>query len=260
MWDPSAYLHFTDYRERPFSDLLARVGAQSPRRVVDVGCGPGTLTPVLAQRWPDAAVEAFDSSQEMVAAAREHGVDATVGDVHTWTPGADVDVVVCNAVLQWVPEHLDVLTRWAQSLGSGAWLAVQVPGNFREPSHALTRELAGQPQWRNQLDGVLRGSDAVHEPQQYVERLVEFGCTVDAWESTYLQRLPGTDPVLRWITGTALRPVRTVLGDADWALFTEQLAPMLREAYPESALAGESGGGAWMPFRRLFVVAQIGAH
>lgn len=259
MWDPRAYLQFADYRERPFHELLARVGASEPRRVVDAGCGPATLTPVLAQRWPDATVEAFDSSPEMVAAARGRGVAATVGDVGSWSPGAEVDVVVANAVLQWVPEHLEVLARWARVLPDGAWLAVQVPGNFKAPSHALTRELAGRPQWREELDGVLRGGDAVGEPQGYADRLLELGCTVDAWESTYLQRLSGNDPVLQWITGTALRPVRAALSDTDWELFVTQLAPMLREAYPESTLAGEADSGAWMPFRRIFVVAQVGA-
>ena len=257
MWDPSAYLLFADHRERPFHELLARVGAADPRRVVDAGCGPGTLTPVLGQRWPDAAVQAFDSSPEMVAAARERGVDATVADVATWRPDQDVDVVLGNAVLQWVPGHLEVLERWARTLRSGAWLAVQVPGNFREPSHALTRELAGRPHWRQQLDGVLRGADAVHEPQHYAERLVAQGCTVDAWESTYLQRLPGHNPVLQWITGTALRPVRAALDDTEWAQFTAELAPMLRDAHPDSTLRGETDGGAWMPFRRIFVVAHI---
>jgi len=257
MWDPDTYLRFADQRERPFHELLARVGASAPRRVVDVGCGPGTLTPVLGQRWPDAAVQAFDSSPEMVDAARERGVDATVADVATWRPGRDVDVLLCNAVLQWVPGHLELMARWARTLRSGAWLAVQVPGNFREPSHALTRELARRPQWRQQLDGVLRGADAVHEPQHYAKRLVAQGCAVDVWESTYLQRLPGPDPVLQWIIGTALRPVCAALNDTDWALFNTQLAPMLREAYPESTLTGEIEGGAWMPFRRIFVVAHV---
>lgn len=255
MWDPNAYLDFADQRERPFHELLARVGAGSPRRVVDAGCGPGTLTPVLTQRWPDAAVDAFDSSPEMVAAARDRGVRASQADVATWTPGPDVDVVIANAVLQWVPDHSAVLARWAQTLTPGAWIAVQMPGNFRAPSHALTRELAGQPQWKHRLDGVLRGPDAVDEPRDYAERLLSLGCTVDAWESTYLQRLSGPDPVLRWITGTALRPVRARLDDSEWATFTAELAPLLREAYPESTVAGERG--AWMPFRRIFVLAQV---
>src|SRR4051794_183550 len=103
MWNPDVYLAHADHRGRPFFDLLSRVGAEKPRRVVDLGCGPGNLTVTLAQRWPDAVIEAWDSSPEMVDAARERGVDAHVGDVRTWTPGPDTDVVVTNATCSGCP-------------------------------------------------------------------------------------------------------------------------------------------------------------
>src|SRR5437016_5421725 len=112
MWDPSVYLAFADQRGRPFHDLIARIGADDPRRVVDLGCGPGNYTELLAARWPGAIVEALDSSPEMVAAARERGLVARVGDVTDWKPEPDTDVVVSNAVLQWVPGHADLLRRW----------------------------------------------------------------------------------------------------------------------------------------------------
>src|SRR5688500_18218232 len=112
MWDPGQYLAFADHRSRPFHELVARVGATSPRRVVDLGCGPGNLTESLAARWPSAVVEALDSSPEMVAEARARGVDARVGDVASWEPAPDTDVVVTNAVLQWVPGHEDLLRGW----------------------------------------------------------------------------------------------------------------------------------------------------
>ncbi len=85
MWNPDVYLAFADHRGRPFYDLLSRVRAESPRRVVDLGCGPGNLTATLSERWPDAVIEAVDSSQEMVEAARARGLDASVGET------ADVD-------------------------------------------------------------------------------------------------------------------------------------------------------------------------
>ncbi len=116
MWNPDVYLTFADQRGRPFFDLLSRVGAEDPRRVVDLGCGPGNLTVTLSERWPDAAIEAWDSSPEMVESARERGVDAQVGDVRSWEPKPDTDVVISNATLQWVPEHAELLVRWAGAL------------------------------------------------------------------------------------------------------------------------------------------------
>ncbi|MGO4775498.1 trans-aconitate 2-methyltransferase, partial [Lysobacter sp. 2RAB21] len=209
MWDPGKYLDFADLRGRPFFDLTARIGIERPRRVVDLGCGPGNLTLALARRWPEAQLEASDNSPEMVEAARKAGIAAELIDVREWTPKADTDVVISNAVLQWVPEHRQLLERWVRELPPGAWIAIQVPGNFDAPSHVLTRELAASAAWAERLREVgLREDDAVDSPKQYAERLAALGCMVDAWETSYVQRLSGDNAVLEWITGTALRPVK----------------------------------------------------
>src|SRR5699024_152629 len=112
----TAYLSFQDERTRPARELLSRVPVVQPRRVVDAGCGAGTVTPLLRGRWPEALVEAFDSAAEMVDEARAQGVHAHVRDVRGWRPGADMDVVFCNAVLHWVPEHLGLLRSWRDLL------------------------------------------------------------------------------------------------------------------------------------------------
>jgi trans-aconitate 2-methyltransferase len=248
-WDPTLYLSFDDHRARPFHDLLARVGATAPRQVVDLGCGPGHLTGLLTARWPGAAVSAVDSSPDMVAAARERGVDARQVDVVDWMPGPDTDVVVTNAVLQWVPSHLRLLPRWLAALPPGAWFALQVPGNFGAPSHVLVRELLDEPRWRGLAD--VRGADAVPEPGGYADLLADAGADADVWETTYLQRLTGPDPVLGWISGSALRPVRDALSDEDYAAFRTELAPRLLAAYP-----ARPDGSTWFPFRRIFAVAH----
>ena len=245
-WDPDLYLDFDDLRARPFADLLARVGAHAPRHVVDAGCGPGHLTAGLARRWPQARVSAFDSSPDMVAAARARGVDAAQADVSTWTPAPDVDVVVTNAVLHWVPTHRALLRQWVRALSDGGWLAMQVPGNFTAPSHVLAREVA------DRFGVPLRDAATVAEPADYADDLTGAGASAaDVWETTYLQRLTGEDPVLHWIAGTALRPVRDALDDETYAAYTAELAPRLREAYP----AGPDGA-TWFPFRRIFAVAR----
>ncbi|HUQ59557.1 trans-aconitate 2-methyltransferase [Lentzea sp.] len=246
MWDPAQYLAFADHRARPFYELVARVGAAEPRRVVDVGCGPGNLTSSLSERWPSAVVEAFDSSPEMVEAARAAGVDARVDDVTTWEPLPDTDVVVSNAVLQWVPEHPSIVSSWVSALSPGAWLAFQVPGNYADASHRLIREVAGAS-----LAHVFRAERPVLDPVGYANLLGDCS-SADVWETTYVQRLAGPDPVLEWVSGTALRPVRAALSSADWDAYVAELAPRLREAYPQRA-----DGTTWFPFRRIFAVAQV---
>ena len=253
MWDPEKYLDYADLRARPFHDLIARIGATSPRRVVDLGCGPGNLTVSLKERWPGAVLECGDSSPEMVESARSRGLDASLLDVRDWSPAPDTDVVVSNAVLQWVPGHASLLRRWVSELPAGAVVAIQVPGNFNAPSHALTRELAASPAWASRLaDVVLREDDAVLSPLGYANLLADAGCGVDAWETTYMQPLRGPHAVLEWITGTALRPVRAALPDEEWEQFRAELAPRLDEAYPTRA-----DGTTWFEFRRVFFVAQV---
>ncbi|GIJ28032.1 trans-aconitate 2-methyltransferase [Micromonospora qiuiae] len=258
MWDPTTYLRYGDERSRPFHDLLARVGAERPRAVVDLGCGPGTLTATLAERWPGSRVVGLDSSAEMIARAAELDAPVTfdVADVRHWRPDPDTDVVVSNAVLQWVPGHRELLTRWAGELPPGAWLAVQVPGNFDAPSHRELRAVAARPAWRAELDWLQR-EEPVADPVGYATTLTDAGCAVDAWESTYVHLLPARPdadhPVLTWLEGTALRPVRAALDAAGWAAFRAALGVRLAEAYPVR------NGQVYFPFRRIFVVARAGA-
>ncbi|MDQ2637270.1 MAG: trans-aconitate 2-methyltransferase [Actinomycetota bacterium] len=253
MWNPDVYLTFADQRGRAFFDLMSRVGAETPRRVVDLGCGPGNLTLTLAQRWSSALIEAWDSSPDMVEEARGRGLDAHVGDVADWVPRPDTDVVVSNATLHWVPQHRELLVRWARQLGAGTWLAFQVPGNFDAPSHQVIRELARGKEWSDLLGDLPFRDGQVDDPVRYAELLTDAGCSVDAWESTYIHELTGQHPVLEWITGTTLRPVRRRLTDSQWQRFRDELKPLLDDAYPM-----RPDGRTFFPFRRVFGVARVG--
>jgi trans-aconitate 2-methyltransferase len=258
-WDPRQYERYASERGRPFLELTGRVAAAAPRRVVDLGCGPGTLTVLLAERWPDAQIEGIDSSAEMIAAAPAHErVTFRVGDVTAWTRAADVDVIVSNATLQWVPAHRSLIPAWAAALPPDGWLAFQVPGNFEAPSHTLLRSLASSPRWTTALGGVLRHGDAVATPEEYAQLLLSAGLEADVWETTYLHVLRGTDPVLEWMRGTALRPVMAALPAAEYAQFETELAAALRDAYPPAGVGGADPAGqrTLFPFRRIFAVGH----
>lgn len=252
MWDPAVYRRFGTERSRPFFDLTGRIGAERPRTVVDLGCGDGELTRTLAERWPEARVAGVDSSPEMIekAVARGGRVRFERGDVRDWRPGPDVDVLVTNAALQWVPEHRDLLRLWVRGLPAGAWIAMQVPGNFDAPSHRLLYQLAE----RYGIRDALREAP-VDDPEAYGKLLLEAGVTVDAWETTYLHLLPEEPehPVLRWMEGTALRPVKTALDENAWQSFRADLARELTAAYPAAY------GYVAFPFRRIFAVGRTAA-
>jgi trans-aconitate 2-methyltransferase len=257
-WDPTTYLRFAGERARPFAELLSRVGAAAPRVVVDLGCGDGSVTATLAQRWPDAHVVGVDSSPSMLQAAAAHAVpgrlDFVAGDLRDWRPAGPVDVLVSNAALHWVPGHGELVSHWAGALATDGWLALQVPGNQGAPTHALLAELITAPRWAGRLapgdDSVLEPAAVLH-PTGYLDVLTAAGLTADVWDSTYLHVLTGEDPVLRWVSGTVLRPVLARLSPADAEELTAEYAAALRAAYP-----AREDGTTVLPFRRLFAVGH----
>ena len=267
-WDPDRYEAFAEHRARPFHDLLARVGAVSPRRVVDLGCGPGTRTVSLARRWPHARVVGIDSSAEMVDRARDE-LDRTPelagrlsyekADVVDWTPDPEVDVVVSNAMLQWIPDHPELMSAWLEALRPGSWLGVQVPHNADEPSHRTIRELGACEPFASAM-GTIPHTDTVLAPEDYAGMLLRAGWTADVWQTRYEHVLTGPDPVASWTAGAALRPSLDALARHDAAQgtdlreqFHQEYRRRLREAYPPVVSGGEQ---TLYGFSRLFVVGH----
>ena len=249
-WNPETYLAFADQRTRPAADLLAQVPARHPARVIDLGCGPGNSTALLAARWPDAGLEGLDSSADMLKQARASGVPATwtLADLAAWTPQAPYDVIFSNATLQWLPDQAALFPRLMSFVKPGGVFAFQVPVNFNAPSHVLMRETAADPRWKAKLDPVRdiqRGSATA-----YYEILKPHAATLDIWQTEYLQLLDGEDAVYRWVSGTGLRPfVQALEGEARDAFIAAYKAK-LNAAYPRRA-----DGTTLFPFQRLFVVA-----
>jgi len=256
MWDAGEYLRFADERGRPFADLLAQVTPVAARRIADLGCGTGSLTRTLAERWPAARVVGVDRAPEMLARAAPLGVPGRLefvqADLADWSPGEPVDLLVSNAALQWVADHDALLGRLAAMLAPGGTLAVQMPNRSQTPSHAAVEETAADPRWAGSLRGVGLHRESVLPIARYVHRLHELGCRVNAWETTYLHVLRGENPVLGWLKGTALRPLLGRLVPADADAFLGALGRRLQAAYPAR------GDVTLFPMPRLFFVACKG--
>jgi trans-aconitate 2-methyltransferase len=252
VWDPSRYSEFAEERSRPFADLLSSVRVVDPKLVVDLGCGSGQLTSSLAERWPGAQIVGLDSSPEMIMRAADFAgprVRFQLQDLRDWRPETSVDVIISNATLQWVPGHRDLLPFLVSALSPDGWLAFQVPGNFDAPSHELLRRLAADPRYAPMLADVVWPAAA--DAASYLDDLVGLGCSVDAWETTYLHVLTGPNPVFRWISGTGALPVLQALPDDRRAQFVSEYQKLLNEAYPNRRY------GTLLPFRRIFVVAHL---
>jgi trans-aconitate 2-methyltransferase len=255
-WDPEQYLRYAGQRERAFWDLVTQIPHIAPREVADLGCGPGTATEGLLSRWPEARVLGIDNSPEMIeratARAAPPRLTFELADISSWKPAPQsLDVVVSNAALQWIPQHVDLFPGLLAALRPRGALAFQVPGQSRAPSHTLLSRLAASPTWRDKLGNAPVAVEPP-TPLAYHERLRDLGAGVDMWETTYYHQLTGPDPVLQWVRATALRPYLAALAPQDAEAFTQSYAAALLEAYPP-----EANGQTLFPFRRVFVVATL---
>jgi len=252
-WDPKTYLAFGAERTRPAADLLARLTLEQPRRVADLGCGPGNSTALLRARWPDAEIDAIDFAPEMLADARKSGVDARFiqADIAEWTPDEPYDVIYSNAALQWLGDHERLLPRLVSFVRPGGVLAVQVPRNFEEQCHVLIRRAVGDPRWSAELKDV-RDWWNVLEPEAYFDLLRPGATSVDIWETRYFHVLEGEDPVFHWMMGTGLRPYAAALASPLKEAFLEHYRGLLAGAYPP-----RPGGQTIHRFLRLFFVVSV---
>lgn len=149
VWDTNQYLKFKNERTQPSFDLINRIQVSNPKKIVDIGCGPGNSTAVLEQRWPDAKIDGFDSSPEMLKIASNSSptINWFQADAANWAPSDKYDVIYSSAVLQWVPNHDHLVPRLMRFLNNGGALAVQMPAYYDSPLHQLLLEVARLPKW-----------------------------------------------------------------------------------------------------------------
>lgn len=250
-WSPSVYLKFEDERTRPARDLLAQVRLVDPRRVVDVGCGPGNSTELLVADFPDSDILGFDTSEAMLTEARQRVPTARfeVADAATWLPAPGTDLVFANAVYQWIPDHLRVLPRVLERLAPDGMLAVQMPDNLMDNMHVLMREVAAGGSWAAKLADAARAP--LPKAAAYYDALAPHASRVDIWHSIYNHVLPSAAAIVEWVKGTGLNPF---LARLDASEQTEFLAAYL--AAIENAYKPAADGKVLMRFSRLFIIAE----
>jgi trans-aconitate 2-methyltransferase len=255
VWSPTQYLKFEDERTRPARDLLAQVPLADVERFVDIGCGPGNSTEIIAERFPDAEAIGVDSSPEMLVAARKRLPKASFveADIAAWSPPAGTDLLYGNAIFQWVKGHLGVIERLLSGLSSGGVVALQVPDNFQEPSHMLMKEAARAGSWAAKVAPAEGMRDVIPSPDDYYNRMKPMAARVDIWRTVYHHPLDGTGAIVEMLRSTGLRPFLELLDDAEKPKFVAAYEERLAKAYPPLV-----DGKVLLRFPRLFVVAVRG--
>lgn len=250
-WSAGQYAVFEDERTRPARDLLAGVRLSAVRCALDLGCGPGNSTELLAQRFPQADITGVDSSPDMIAKARARlpALRFEVADVRDRARTADL--IFANAVLQWLPGHAELLPALLARLAPGGCLAVQMPDNLHDPAHQLMQRVADGGPWQEKLAAASQARTPL-EPAEWYHRLLRASAArVDVWRTTYYHPLPGSNAVVEWFKGTGLLPYLAPLSVTERADYLDRYARAIETAYPEDA-----DGTVLLPFPRLFIVAH----
>lgn len=251
-WDSAQYLKFEAERTQPSKDLANRLTIEAPKKILDIGCGPGNSTAVLARRYPGAHILGIDNSEEMIAQAQRDYpslqfrlFDAS-GDLSPL--GDDWDVVFSNACIQWLPKHTKLIPHMMALLRRGGQLAVQTPIQQSLPIHAIILQVAALPQWAAYF------KDARHfhnlTPEEYFDILYDLSVDTQLWRTTYYHVMNHHSDILEWYRGTGLRPYLQALPTEERPLFEMEVLQRVVQAYPLRA-----GGKVLFEFPRLFFTA-----
>jgi trans-aconitate 2-methyltransferase len=251
-WDARQYLKFEDERTRPPRDLLAQVPLERPRRVVDLGCGPGNSTELLLERFPQSDIVGLDSSPDMLDKARRRLPNCTFlkGDIASWTPEPDTDLLFANAVMQWLPGHAAILRRLVESLPQGGVLAVQMPDNTREPARAFQREVGASGPWAELAEIKAAAHGDLPTPEAYYDLLKPVCAHVELWHTIYNHVMASPQAIVEWFKGSSLQAYLAPLDAAAREQFLAAYAEKIAAAYKP-----RFDGKVLLRFPRLFIVA-----
>jgi trans-aconitate 2-methyltransferase len=252
-WNPELYRKFEDERTRPARELLARVSIDSPRRVYDLGCGPGNSTELLVERFPDAHVVGTDNSESMLVSARDRlpSCRFELGDIAGWQPDAPADVIYSNAALQWVGGHDVLIPKLFKQLAPGGVLAIQMPDNREEPTHRAMRDIASLAPWSALIGDAAKLRTKILALTDYYDLLAGAGAEVDVWRTAYQHPMASPAKIVEWVRGTGLKPFVDPLPEAERKSFLAAYEARIAQAYPKRA-----DGKLLLQFPRMFIVAR----
>ena len=254
-WNPEQYLKFSEERTQPCRDLAARVSVPNVHHVVDLGCGPGNSTQVLAERWPDAEITGVDSAAEMINAAIEAHPRGRwiLSDIVKWAAEEEqqFDVVFSNAALQWLPDHTSLYPKLVARVAVGGALAIQIPSSSDRPAHRLLREMAASLGWRRWFPTGRVKNWHSHESGFYYDLVAPLASRVELWETEYIHVMPNAEAVVEWYKGTGMRAyLQAIEEEAERARFIAEYLEKIRVAYPP-----RPDGRILFPFLRIFLIA-----
>ena len=244
-WNSKQYLQFETQRTQPSRDLAKRVD-NKPKYILDIGCGPGNSTAVLAEFFPDAKLTGIDSSPDMIARAREKHPTLSFALQDARTISGTYDLLFSNACLQWIENHEKLIPHLMQKLTPNGILAVQLPNNMDEPFYRVLDEMTKDEKWgftEYETNDTL-------PPEDYFDILSACASRFAIWETVYYHAMPGVDALIEWVKGARLRPFLRQMNEAMQKSFEAELFQKTLPLYRPM-----KNGEIIFRFRRLFFIA-----
>lgn len=252
-WNSKQYLKFKNERTQPAIDLVNRIYINNPRKIIDIGCGPGNSTNILAQRFPNAYILGIDNSLNMIETAKRDypNLDFKICDASKDLSllDHDFDVVFSNACIQWIPNHSELLKNMIGLLKPGGILAVQTPMNYKEPIHKIIEEIATNEKWKSEFANPRIFYNLTQG--EYYDLLSEISAEFSLWETIYFHNLKSHKDIMEWYRGTGLKPYLDILSEEKKKLFEQDVFKQVIQEYPI-----QKNGSIIFRFPRFFFTAK----
>ena len=244
-------MQFKSERTQPSIDLVSKISCERPDKIIDIGCGPGNSTQILANRWPESSIIGLDNSASMIEKAKTDYPDQEwlMADAADYRSETKYDIVFSNAVIQWIPNHEKLLHTLFNLLSEKGILAVQIPQFWDMPLGDIIRKTAAIDRWQPLIRDV---SDifVMHSYHFYYDRLTEFFPSVEIWQTDYMHILDNHESIMEMMRSTGLRPYQEKLSTSEEKTeFEADVKKGIVQSYPV-----QKDGKVILPFKRLLFI------
>ena len=252
-WDSELYLKFAKENNWQCIDLISHINLENPSKIIDIGCGPGNVTQLLAQRWPKSHITGIDNSQSMIERAKKDfpNLNWELVDAGKDEISGEFDIIFSRATIQWIPNHFELLIKLRSLLSDNGIIAIQLPLFFDMPVGKSIALISKSDRWSKFTKGV-NELFTIHNYSEYHDLLSKLFSSFNIWESNYIYVLNSQYSILERIRTTGLKPYLDQLeNDIDKNEFEETVLAEIKKEYPL-----QKNGKVLFPFKRLAFIAK----
>ena len=234
--------------------IIAELGLTGNERVLDLGCGDGALTSLIADLVPHGQVVGIDASQGMIDVAREkkrENLSFLLKDIDCLDFVEEFDLILSNAALHWIKDHNRLLRNVRRALSDGGTIRFNFAGDGN-CSHffIVVREAIAMDQFYQYFQDF--------EWPWYMPTFTDYESTVAqsglqnirVWGENADRYFSDTQAMVNWIEQPSLVPFLSMVADKDKANFRDFVVRRMMEE------TKQEDGRCFETFRRINVVAE----